>query len=279
MKERRNNRHYFTTMEEALSFHDQAGHRIAAVLATPPQSTDSVAVLCHGFLSHKNSTSNQALAELLKTRGIATLRFDCFGHGESDGPFAKLTTTIGVAQARAALTYAMTRGYRRLALVGSSFGGLVSLLAASEWTDLHNSAPEDVPPLACLALKCPVVDFGEELRLELGEDGLQEWQRTNTIPDLHGGPSRLPLDYAFYQDCLNRIAYEPARAIAAPTLIIQGDHDEYVPLHQSQRLYASLAGPKHLEILPGADHRFTNPSDFQLMLTLLTDWIAAPPAA
>ena len=266
-------------MEEALSFRDQAGNRIAGVLATPHDTTDSVAVLCHGFLSHKNSTSNQALAELLTQRGIATLRFDCFGHGDSDGPFAKLTTGVGVAQTRAALRYVITRGYRRLALVGSSFGGLVSILAAAEWTDVHHSTPAEIPPLTCLALKCPVVDFGEELRLELGEDGLQEWKRTNTIPDLHGGPSRLPLDYAFYQDCLTRIAYEPARTITAPTLIVQGDHDEYVPLHQSQRLYASLAGPKHLEILPGADHRFTNPSDFQLMLTLLTDWIATPPAA
>ncbi|MCC6965122.1 MAG: alpha/beta fold hydrolase [Nitrospira sp.] len=266
-------------MEEALSFRDQAGNRIGAVLDKPQHTTDSIAVLCHGFLSHKNSTSNQALAELLQQRGIATLRFDCFGHGDSEGPFAKLTTSIGVAQAHAALTYVMTRGYRRLALVGSSFGGLLSILAAAEWTDLHHSAPANHPPLACLALKCPVVDFGEELRLELGEDGLHEWQRTNTIPDLHGGPSRLPLDYAFYEDCLNRIAYEPARTITAPTLIVQGDHDEYVPLHQSQRLYASLAGPKHLDILPGADHRFTNPSDFQRMLALLTDWVAAPPTA
>ncbi|MCS6295507.1 MAG: alpha/beta fold hydrolase [Nitrospira sp.] len=266
-------------MEETLSFRDPAGYRIAAVLAEPQQTTDHVAVLCHGFLSHKNSSSNQALVELLKNRGIATLRFDCFGHGDSDGPFAKLTTSIGVAQALAALTYVMTRGYRRLALVGSSFGGLLSILAGAEWTDLHYSTPAAIPPLACLALKCPVVDFGEELRLELGDDGLQEWKRTNTIPDLHGGDSRLPLDYAFYQDCLNRIAYGPARTIAAPTLIVQGDHDEYVPLHQSQRLYESLSGPKHLEILPGADHRFTNPSDFQRMLTLLTDWIAAPPAA
>ena len=266
-------------MEEALSFRDQAGNRIAGVLATPQDSTDSVAVLCHGFLSHKNSTSNQALAELLTQRGIATLRFDCFGHGDSDGPFAKLTTSIGMAQARAALRYVITRGYRRLALVGSSFGGLVSILAAAEWTDVHHSAPAEIPPLTCLALKCPVVDFGEELRLELGEDGLQEWKRTNTIPDLHGGPSRLPLDYAFYQDCLNRIAYEPARTIAVPTLIVQGDHDEYVPLHQSQRLFEALPGPKRLDILPGADHRFTKPPDFQRMLTLLTEWVSRHPKA
>jgi pimeloyl-ACP methyl ester carboxylesterase len=216
---------------------------------------------------------------LLLARGIATFRFDCFGHGDSDGPFADLTTTIGVGQALAALTYLMDRGYHRLALVGSSFGGLVSLLAAAEWTRMHSSKPAAIPPLACLALKCPVVDFGEELRLELGEAGLQKWKETDTIPDLHGGDARLPLHYTFYQDCLNRIAYEPARTITVPTLIVQGDRDEYVPLHQSQQLFDALPGPKRLELLPGADHRFTKAPDFQRMLMLLTDWVSRHPIA
>jgi pimeloyl-ACP methyl ester carboxylesterase len=261
-------------MKETLYFHDPLGHRIAAVHAIPDQATDRVAVLCHGFLSQKDSTSNQALTDLLIARGIAAFRFDCFGHGDSDGPFAKLTTTIAVGQTLTALRYLVDREYRRLALVGSSFGGLVSLLAAADWTSGHRSNPVSIPPLTCLALKCPVVDFGEELRLELGEEGLQEWERTDTIPDLHGGSTRLPLEYAFYKDALTRVAYEPARTITAPTLIVQGDQDEYVPLHQSRRLFDSLAGLKRLEMLPGADHRFTNPSDFQRMLTLLTDWVS-----
>lgn len=261
-------------MEEDIVLQDTSGARISAVLATPKPATGYIAVLCHGFLSHKNSTSNQALMTMLMDRGIATCRFDCFGHGESDGPFANLTTTIGVAQTLSVLQSLVARGYQRLALVGSSFGGLLSILAAAAWTDAHRAHPGAVPPLACLALKCPVVDFGEELRLELGEQGLQEWKRTNSIPDLHGGPTRIPLHYAFYEDCLRQIAYDPARKITAPTLIVQGDEDEYVPLHQSQRLFDALPGPRQLEILSGADHRFTKPADFQRMLTLLTDWIS-----
>lgn len=261
-------------MEDTLLLHDKTGAKIAAVLATPTQATDCIAVLCHGFLSHKNSTSNQALAMLLMERGIATCRFDCYGHGDSDGPFATLTTTIGIAQTLSVLEYVASRGYRRLALIGSSFGGLLSILAAAEWTQAHEAEPATIPPLACLALKCPVVDFAEELRLELGEQGLQEWKRTGSIPDLHGGPTRVPLNYRFYEDCLRQVAYDPARRITAPTLIVQGDQDEYVPLHQSQRLFEALPGQKRLEVLPGADHRFTKPTDFQRMLTLLTDWTA-----
>ncbi|MBX3235679.1 MAG: alpha/beta fold hydrolase [Nitrospiraceae bacterium] len=262
-------------MEEAFSFTDSSGHRVSAILTAPDKGTDRIAVLCHGFLSQKNSTSNKALTRNLLDRGVATLRFDFFGHGESDGPFRVLTTTIGVDQALAALVLATRRGYRRLALVGSSFGGLVSILAAAEWAVGNSRLPTGMPPLSCLALKCPVVDFGEELRLELKETGMEEWRRTNSIPDLHGGPTRIPLDFAFYEDCLNRIAYEPARNIPTPTIIVQGDCDEYVPLHQSQRLHDALPGSKRLEMLPGADHQFTKSPDFQRMLSLITDWIVA----
>lgn len=264
-------------MEQAFFFHDRHGHRSAGLLASPDRPTDRLAVLCHGFLSHKNSTTNKTLTRLLNERDIATLRFDFFGHGESQGPFENITTSIGVAQATAALEEAASRGFDHIGLVGSSFGGLVSLLTAARWPDHRvtgGEADPTLPPLACLALKCPVVDFGEELRLEFGPEGMTQWKTTDTIPNILGGPGRIYLRYAFYEDCLNSIAYEPARKIDAPTLIVQGDGDELVPLHQSRRLLESLAGMKRLELLPGADHQFSKAEDFRMMTSLLTEWVS-----
>ena len=61
------------SVEHSLSFHDRLGYRIAAVLATPDRPTDRLAVLCHGFLSHKNSTTNTTLARLLSDQDIANM--------------------------------------------------------------------------------------------------------------------------------------------------------------------------------------------------------------
>jgi uncharacterized protein len=247
-----------------LSFLDPLGHRLAAVLSAPSQPTRSIAVLCHGFLSDKNSTTNITLSRMLAERGIATFRFDFFGHGESEGTFKSLTNTLTVGQALAAIDFVQNRNYQRLALMGSSFGGLVAILTAAQRSHL-----------ACLALKCPVVDFAEELRVEFGETEMARWQATDTIPNLIGGPERIALEYAFYEDSLRQIAYEPARSIIAPTLIVQGDRDEHVPLHQSAQLYDALCVKKHLELLPGADHRFTKPEDFTRMTSLIADWMTA----
>ena len=249
-------------MEEPLTFRDRHGHRIAAVMSTPDRPTTCLAVLCHGFLSGKNSTTNKTLTRLLNQQGLATLRFDFFGQGESDGPFEELTTTLAVHQAHAALDLVAARRYRRVGLVGSSFGGLVAILTAAQRQDI-----------ACLALKCPVVDFAEELRLTFGIEELARWKTTDTIPNLMGGPARVLLRYNFYEDCLGQIAYGPAERITVPTLIVQGEKDECVPLHQSRRLCDALGGQKRLDLLPEADHQFTLEQDFHRMTTSLSDWL------
>ena len=50
-----------------------------------------IAILCHGFLSSKTSSTNNALTRMLIAQGIATFRFDFFGQGESEGPFDQIT--------------------------------------------------------------------------------------------------------------------------------------------------------------------------------------------
>jgi uncharacterized protein len=42
-------------MEEALTFTDRQGHRVAGILAAPKAKTDRVALLCHGFLPTKTA--------------------------------------------------------------------------------------------------------------------------------------------------------------------------------------------------------------------------------
>jgi uncharacterized protein len=251
-------------MEESIIFHDSHGHRIAAILNTPDLPTTRLAVLFHGFLSSKNSTTNKALTRLLNERGTATFRFDFFGQGDSDGPFEELTTTLAVHQTQTALDLVTARGYDRIGLVGSSFGGLVAILTTAERHDI-----------ACLALKCPVVDFAEKLRLTFGPEELARWHATDTIQNIMmGKPDRVRLRYAFYEDCLEQIAYGPAEKISVPALIVQGERDECVPLHQSRRLYDALKGPKRLDLLPDADHQFSRGEDFRQMTTSICNWMS-----
>ena len=219
-------------------------------------------ILCHGFLSTKNSTTNTRLTELLLPHGIGTLRFDWQGMGESGGNFEDITVTACISQLRHIIDFAITEGYHELGLIGSSFGGLLSILVGAAHSGLK-----------AIGLKCPVPDFPEMLELEFGNDAMQTWKHTNQIPNLIGGTAPIPLKFAFYEDCCRFNAYEQALDIKVPTLIVHGDQDELVPIHQIHRLQEALAGEKRLHLLNGANHHFARPEDFRTMTLLLTGWM------
>ena len=51
------------------------------------------------------------------------------------------------------------------------------------------------------------------------------------------------------------------RDVRKPTLIVQGTHDVFGPKDAIQNVFASLAGPKRLEWIEGADHGFNTRLD------------------
>ena len=250
------------TTSQALSFQDSHGHLVAASLAEPEVKGEGAVILCHGFLSTKQSNTNRRLTDLLVPQGISTFCFDWFGMGESEGAFADLTIGRCCDQLERAMDFITRQGYRRLGLVGSSFGGLISLLVVGG----H-------PHLLALGLKCPVPDFPELLRLEFGEAALRRWKETGEIPNVTGGDKPIALRYDFYEDCLKYDAFNAAEQITVPTRIVHGEKDELVPIHQIQRLERSFPGEKELHLLEGANHHFGRPEDFRKMTNLLGEWM------
>ena len=255
--------------EERIWFSDEAGRKVNGLLARPAGAaqtiSSSVAVLCHGFSSNKDSSTNRALTQELVSRGVAAFRFDFFGHGESEGEFADLTLTAAIHDLEQALVVVRARGFSTIGLVGSSFGGIIAAIVAAR-----------TPDLRVLALKCPVSDYPAVWRLRLDEAGLAAWRDSGVLAyDFEGESCRL--HYTFYDDLLQYDTYALAGTITAPTMIVHGDADEYVPCNHSRRLVTALpqSVEKRLEIVPGADHAFSRPDDFLVMTRLISDWLVA----
>ena len=248
--------------ETPFLFQDDEHNTVAAILVEPESKTGRAVILCHGFLSNKDSRTNIRVTELLVAQGISTLRFDWFGMGESEGEFRRITVSACVDQLERAISVMHERGYHEVGLIGSSFGGLLAILVAQ-----HH------PELRAVGLKCPVPDFPEMLEHEFGSNGIEEWKRTNYIPDVTGGTAPIFLDFAFYESCRAFNAYKAARAIRSPVLIVHGEQDELVPFHQIERLEKVLPGDAKLILLPEADHQFGKPEDFRRMTVHLADWM------
>ena len=250
--------------ETTLTFVDAKDYQISAILTEPIEKTEHAIILCHGFLSNKDSKTNRRLTDLLVPLGFTTFRFDWFGLGETEGNFADITINLCWNQLECAMDFLKAKGYHHLGIIGSSFGGLIAILAAAGNQNF-----------SAIGLKCPVVDFPEVLRLELGKEGMNRWKQTNTIPNIINGNEPVPLRFSFYEDCCRYDVFKASTSIKTPTLIIHGGQDKVVPLHQIHRLAYTISEKKQFYLLPRADHYFARPEDFRKMTVLLARWMNA----
>ena len=108
--------------------------KLSAVLQTPDgQKNFPLVILCHGFNADKNYPLLKILADELETRGIASIRFDFNGHGNSDGDFQDMTIVNEIADAKKVFDYTRRLpNVTSISIAGHSQGGVVASTVAGE---------------------------------------------------------------------------------------------------------------------------------------------------
>lgn len=107
---------------------------IPATIQLPAKSARGeelpLVVLCHGFTGNRQGDGHFApLAEDLAAHGIATVRLDFAGCGDSTEPYANYTLANMAADADSVIGYMQaTYGTGKTALVGHSMGGRLASL-------------------------------------------------------------------------------------------------------------------------------------------------------
>jgi len=226
---------------ERVSFMSE-GCRISGILHLPEKKNPSCVIASHGLLSSKDSEKYIALGERISGEGMAMLRFDFRGIGESEGHEEDNTISKKIADLNAAVDF--TRSYpglgNRIGLIGSSLGGFLSLMKAS--TDKEIKA---------------VVVWATPLHLDdLGS------RKDENYP--------LPPE-AFFQD-LPKHRLLPLLPKVLNCLILHGEEDELVPVDQALGIFYNLGVPKEIHVIGGADHRLTDPLHRQRAIQLTVDW-------
>lgn len=87
--------------------------------------------MAHCFSCGKDSIAAARIARALTLRGVAVLRFDVTGLGESEGGFGETTFSMDVADLAAAAAFLRTPGQGPGLLVGHSLGGAAVIAAAA----------------------------------------------------------------------------------------------------------------------------------------------------
>jgi len=202
---------------------------------------------------------------LRRTAGVLGLDFR--GHGGSDdGP-----TTFGLQEVEdvaGALAWLGDRGIRRVALVGSSMGGVVALASIVVLGDGSLPSADLDPDAPAASIDAPrprivgaiVESVPPDLRSPVA----------NRIHAPLGGPIRRAIAGRMFAEASRRVggdlrATEPIRIIAlvdpVPLLLVHGLADRTVRPAEGRRL-AAAAGPsaEHWEV-PNADHAVARAAD------------------
>ena len=80
------------TKEQRKSFLNQYGEKLWGLLHVPQNRKKSPGlIICHGFCGTKDAKKFVKLAKMLSKEGVAVLRFDFSGHGDSEGTLEELS--------------------------------------------------------------------------------------------------------------------------------------------------------------------------------------------
>jgi len=281
--------------EESVSI-PSASLRLSGVVRLPeglkPGERRAAFLVLHGFGSNKNSSNVLAPCKVLGELGYVTLRFDMRGCGASEGEHGRVICLEQVEDTRSCVTFMAEHPAvdpERIALVGSSFGGAVSVYAGGidarvaavisngGWGDgkrkfrgQHKSPQE-------WARFTNMLQAGREHRARTGKSLMvPRYDIVPIPPHLRANLARdsiemFPAETA--QSMFDFRADDVVGKIAPrPLLLIHAANDSVTPTEQSIELFRRAGQPADLHLVADVDHFILSEGN-AMVLGIVRDWL------
>jgi dipeptidyl aminopeptidase/acylaminoacyl peptidase len=241
------------SMEKQLSF-TVRGQRLYGMLHLPQGRGPFPALsFFHGFTGQRMEPHQLFVktARRLASEGIASLRFDFRGSGESEGEFRDMTVSGEIKDAAASLDFLCGRSEvdkDRLGVLGLSMGGFVASRLASQDRRVKT-----------LVLWAAAARASERFAryVHLTGRNPEKWIRQGEW-DFGGNVlrSRFLKELGKMKSHLPRLSHFPG-----PVLVLHGEADAAVPVSEADA-YRKTLRRAEVQVLKGADHTF-NRADWE----------------
>lgn len=245
--------------KEKIYFPGGNGERLAGYLEMPAEGEPTAyALFAHCFTCSKNIITATRIAAGLAGRGIAVLRFDFAGIGDSEGEFAQTNLSSNIEDLVAAYRFLESR-YRAPALaIGHSLGGAALIRAAASMPGTRALATIAVP------------DDPSHMH-QLLRDSKDEIEQQGHADVMIGG-SRFRITQQFMEDVRQHNLLESLASTDKALLIMHSPGDQMVEIEHGYRLFNAAGGKKSFASLIDADHLLSNPAHAEYAVNLLATW-------
>ncbi|MDW3197301.1 MAG: alpha/beta fold hydrolase [Cytophagales bacterium] len=242
-----------------ITFRSEEGHQLSGRLDFPVLGhPKAYAIFAHCFTCSKNLLAVDHLSRALTQEGIAVLRFDFTGLGQSGGDFADSNFSSNLSDLTCAYEYLEKEYSAPQILIGHSLGGAAVLHLGGQLEKVRAivtvGAPSNPIHVKHLLAK------GEEEIVEKGEAQV----------NIGGRPFNIKKQ--FLDDLHANDSHDPIRKLGKALLIMHSPQDTIVGLENATEIYTKAEHPKSFVTLDGADHLLSDEKDARYVGTVAANW-------
>ena len=243
---------------QKISFENDDGQSLSGLMALPESPPRAYALFAHCFTCSKNLKAATNIARALTDSGIAVMRFDFTGLGQSEGEFADTNFSSNVGDLLAAVRF-LEENYRAPAiLVGHSLGGTAVLQAAA-----------DVSSAVAVATIGSPSDPGHVRHLFAGAE---ETLRDEGVAQVDLGGRPFTIKAQFLDDLERHDLPAAVKSLRKALLIMHAPLDDIVEIDNASALFANALHPKSFVSLDRADHLLSREDDSLYAGRVLAAW-------
>jgi len=239
-------------------FLNAQGESLSGLLEMPSGAIKSYALFAHCFTCSKDNPAAARIALALADRGIAVLRFDFTGLGNSQGDFSNTNFSSNLQDLLAAARYLEQHYAAPELLIGHSLGGAAVLAVA-----------QDLPQVnAVITIGAPATAAHVK---HLFADSYRELQNQPSVQvELAGRSFKIQRQFIDDLEKYNSAAH--IGALKKALLIFHSPVDKVVSIDEAGRIFAAAKHPKSFVSLDHADHLLSDPEDSHYVAEVLSAW-------
>jgi len=245
---------------QKLYFKNRDGLDLSAQLDLPSDGKPvAYALFAHCFTCSKNLKAISYISRSLVAEGIAILRFDFTGLGESEGDFSDTNFSSNKDDLISAAEFLGKEYEPPKILIGHSLGGAAVLLAA-----------ERIPSTKAVAvINAP----SEPTHLIIHLESKREEIEGKGEAEISIAGRTFKIKKQLLEDLEQNHMEGKIRNLRKPLLILHSPTDNVVGIDNATRIFINAKHPKSFVSLDKADHLLSDQSDSLYAGSLIATWV------
>ncbi len=245
---------------EKILFVNALGYQLSARIDWPlSKGPYPFALFAHVFTGSKNNKSARHISRGLTLNGIAVMRFDFTGLGDSEGDFSDTNFTSNVDDLLCAAAYLKEHYQAPSIIIGHSLGGAASLFAGAKIDSIK----------AVVTIGSP--SYPEHVS-HLLKDSIEDIE-LNGCARVNIGGREFVIKKQFLDDLRGQNHIETIKKLKKAILVMHSPQDKIVGVDNAANIYKLAKHPKSFITLDGADHMLTDKDDASYAGQVISSWV------